>query len=66
MLPIQRYVFISLLGPLSDSPVVMTFMLEIDGGYEVLLTVSAKTSEREGASRHKVLMGNCPIISHTC
>ena len=37
MLPIQRYVFISPFGPISDSPVVMTFMLEIDGRYEVLL-----------------------------
>ena len=45
MLPIQRYVFISSRGPISDSPVIMAFMLEVDRGHEVLLTASAEISE---------------------
>ena len=49
MLPIQRYVFISSRGPISDSPVIMTFMLEVDRGHEVLLTASAEISESKGS-----------------
>ena len=41
--------FIALQGPISNSTVFMTFILEIDGGHKVLLTASAKISEREGS-----------------
>ena len=37
--------FISSRGPISDSPVIMAFMLEVDRGHEVLLTASAEISE---------------------
>ena len=45
---------------LRDSLVVMTSMLEIDGGHEVLLTALARISERKGSISSYSSYGQLP------
>ena len=78
MLPIQKFVIESPHGTISDSLVVMTFMLEIDGGMKFFLLLRLKSQLMKGISPYSsygqfcpvthvlALSTNCPIISHMC
>ena len=67
VLPFQRFVINSPKGTITDSLVVMTIYARNRWRHEVLLTASAKISEREGIISPYGSYGQfCLVISHMC